>query len=496
MKTRLLGAVSFCASAWLALSACGGAQTASAPAEAPGSAGAPESAPDRSGLPAPGPTIVWGPPAPGAWQLENGVRVLHRTYGSVPLISLLLVIPRGTETDPPAQAGLTHMMADLLDEGAGDLDALGLSERLQALATDFSATANVDYVLVAMNTIAENFGPSVDLLADIVRRPKLDKQEFERRKAQLVAQALASEADPHTGRRVAMYRALFGDGYAGTVPTGTPDTLGSITYADVKAQYARLMVSEQATFVVTGGIEQKEAAGHIQRAFGDWAGRASVKARPLTTTADTGKLYFVDYPAAAQSVIGVVRRAPGASAEDLAPATVFNRSFGEAFTSRVNMNLREAKGYTYGAVSMFQRFRDAGFFGIFSDVRTDVTRASLDEVLKELSELCGPRPLTTEERDASVGGLLLGYPAGFESIGLLGARFAQLPIYDRPLDWFEKWPERVSAVTLEQANETGRRYCQPAEFAVVVAGDKAKVAPTLKDLPYEWVEVDARGKRR
>lgn len=494
MKKRLL--CSWCASGCLALAACGGARTATGPAEAPAPASASESEPDRSGLPQPGPTVVWGPPAPAAWQLENGVKVLHRAYGSVPLVSLLLVIPRGSETDPPRQAGLTHMMADLLDEGAGELDALGLSERLQALATDFSASANVDFVLVAMNTIAENFGPSVDLLADIVRRPKLDRQEFDRRKAQLIAQALASEADPHTGRRVAMYRALFGDGYAGTVSTGTPDTLETITHADVKAQYARLMVSDQATFVVTGGIEQKQAAEHIERAFGDWGGRASVKARPLTPAAETGKLYFVDYPAAAQSVIGVVRRAPGANAEDLASATVFNRAFGEAFTGRVNMNLREAKGYTYRAVSTFQRYRDAGLFGIFSDVRTDVTRASLDEVLDELSDVCGDRPLTAEERDASVGGLLLGYPAGFESIGLLGARFAQLPIYDRPLDWFEKWPERVSGVTLEQANETGRRYCQPGELTIVVAGDKAKVAPTLKSLPYEWVELDARGKLR
>jgi zinc protease len=248
--------------------------------------------------------------------------------------------------------------------------------------------------------------------------------------------------------------------------------------------------------VVAGGISQQAVAEHLTRAFGDWGGKAKVEARPLTAEASVGKLYFVDYPGAAQSVIGVVARAPGADADDLFPATVFNRSFGESFTSRVNLNLREDKGYTYGAGSGFQRFRKAGLFSIASDVRTDVTRQSLDEVLRELSDLCSARPLDAEEREASVNGLLLGYPGSFERIGLVAQRFAQLPIYDRPLDWYERWPERVAAVTLEQANQAGRRYCDRSKLTLVVAGDKAKVKSTLEGIGFDWVELDARGRRR
>jgi predicted Zn-dependent peptidase len=135
-----------------------------------------------------------------------------------------------------------------------------------------------------------------------------------------------------------------------------------------------------------------------------------------------------------------------------------------------------------------------GVFGIFSDVRTDVTRASLDEVLRELSEVCSSRPLTTEERDASVNGLLLGFPSTFESINEVASRFAQLPLYGRPLDWYQHWPERTSAVTLEQANEVGKRYCDKSQFVLTVAGDKAKVLPTLEGIGYAPVEIDARGR--
>jgi zinc protease len=484
------------AAAGLVLLGCGGSQEpASAPA-ATAPAAAAEPGADRSGLPEPGPQPSWAPPSPESWQLGSGVRVLHRTHGNVPLVSLSLVLPRGTETDPPKRAGLTYLMGDLLDEGAGTLGALELNERLQTLATDFAVSTGVDFIILSMNTIAENFAPSIDLLADIVRRPKLDEKEFQRRKAQLVAQAIASEADPHTGRRAALITGLFADGYAGSIPTGTRDSLSAITLGEVKTHFSRTVVGEGATFVVVGGIARETVSRELERAFGDWAGKARADARDLGPEPAGGKLYFVDYPGAAQSVIGVARRAPGADADDLFAATVFNRSFGDAFTSRVNLNLREDKGYTYGASSVFQRFEKAGLFGVFSDVRTDVTRESLDEILRELDQLCTTKPLTAEERDAAVSGLLLGYPSTFESIGLVASRFAQLPIYGRPLDWYERWPDRISAITLQQANETGRRYCDRSKFVLAVAGDKAKVAPKLEGLGFEWVELDARGQRR
>lgn len=490
----------------LALPACGGQQAGSAPAtaaEAPGAAPAASSEVAAgvaaateaalASLPQPGPPPAWAPPSPMAWKLNSGSRVLYRKHGNVPLVSLLLVIPRGSETDPVGKEGLTNLMTDLLDEGAGKLDALALSEKLQGLATELQIMASTDGVALSMNVITETFAPAVDVLADVVRRPKLDEKEFQRRKAQLIAQAVASEADPHYGRRVTTLRALYGKGYAGGLPQGTRESLEAISYADVKAHYKRLIAAEGTTFIVTGGIEQEAVKRELERAFGDWAGQPSTEARPLAPNTATGKLFLSNYTGAAQSVIGVVRRGPGTDAEDLFASTVFNRSFGESFTARVNLNLREDKGYTYGASSLFQRFRQVGLFGVFADVRADATRASLDEILRELADVCGSRPLTVKERDDAVNGLLLGYPQTFESIELLGGRFAEIPLQNRPLDWFERWPSRLAAVTLEQANQAAKSYCQRSDFVIVVAGDAATVAPTLDGIGFELVKVDARG---
>ena len=482
----------------LAGSACGSQHAGSAPAvvtpgAAAGVARASAPAGALAALPEPGPAPAWAPPAPIASPLKGGARVLYRQHGHVPLVSLLLVVPRGAETDPIGQEGLTSLMADLLDEGAGQLDALALSEQLQALATELEISANTDGVVLSMQLIAENFARSVDVLADLVRRPRLEEKEFQRLQAQRISQAIGAEADLQYARRNALYRGLFGKGYAGGWSQGTPDSLKAIRLSDVKAHYQRLMVAEGSTFIVTGGIDRETATRELERAFGDWAGKPGTAARPLEPSPATGKLFLADYAGAAQSAIGVVRRVAGADADDLFASAVFNRSFGEAFMSRVNLNLREDKGYTYGSVSVFQRLRQTGLFGIFSDVRADVTRASLDEILRELAELCSIRPLSTEERDESVQGLLLGYPATFENAEAIAESFTQIPLQNRPLDWFERWPSRVAAVTHEQATRAAQRYCSRSDFDILVAGDAAQVRPSLDGLGFDVVAVNARG---
>lgn len=207
--------------------------------------------------------------------------MLYHQHGDVPLVSLVVVVPRGAETDPVGKEGLTSLMADLLDEGAGKLDALALGEELQALATELEISANTDGVVLSMSLISENFARSVELLADVVRRPRLQEREFQRRKAQLIAQAIASEADPQYARRSAVFRGLFGKGYAGGLAHGTRDSLQRITYADVKAHYKALMAAEGSTLIVTGGVDRDTAAKELERVFGDWAGRASTVLRPL-----------------------------------------------------------------------------------------------------------------------------------------------------------------------------------------------------------------------
>lgn len=450
---------------------------------------------DRSQLPAPGPRVNWTPPTPHISKLSNNIRVWYTKWGSTPLVSLYAILPRGTAVDPKGKAGLTYLTADMLDEGAGKRTSLELSEELQRLATDYSASASVDYTLLSMNLLAENFAPSLDLLADMMRRPTFVPAEFKRRKDYFIAQAIASESNPRAAQQAAVQDVLFGQGYAGTVDEGTKKSLASIALAEVKAQYKKIVAPEGLEFVVVGGIDEETVTKELERAFGDWKGQANPARRPLTEPSEEQGLYIVDFPDSAQSVLSVVRRAEGAKTENYFPAMVFNRSFGEAFTSRLNLNLREDKGYTYGARSSFQRFRDVGYFSLSAAVKSETTRASIDEMLKELSQVCGSKPITEQERDEAVSGLLLGYPSRFERIASVGGSFASLAIFDRPVDWYQQWPGEVEGVTLAKANEIAKAFCDPSKFAIVLAGDRTKLEPTFTSLGRKIVGYDAEGHR-
>lgn len=478
------------------LSGCGKSSAPAAPPQAP----APEAtaAPDPTdpryaSLPDPGAAVDWAPPAGTRFTLSNGVRVWHLEQGATPLVALQVVIPRGSAADPDRLAGLTYLLADMLDEGAGKRSALQLNEDLGLLATDYEAAAGVDYILLGMDLLAENLEPSVELLSDILRRPRLPKDEFERRKHDLLAELIASEAQPRATQNVALHRALFGSGYAGALPQGTRQSVEAITYDDLKQHHRKLIAPEGMEIVVVGGVDEARVRQTLEKAFGDWRGKAQVEAKPVAPPSAGRPVYVVHYPGAAQSALTVAKRAEGARADDYFAALVANRPLGEAFTSRINMNLREDKGYTYGARSEFRRYREAGYFGVSTSVRTDVTRESLDEIFAELGGVCGDRPLTEAERKEAISGLLLGYPATFERIEHVAMRFASVPIYGRPADFWQTWPDRVEAVSAEEANRVATKLCQPGDYTVVIAGDRDAIQTELEGLGREIVELDRSG---
>jgi predicted Zn-dependent peptidase len=450
--------------------------------------------PDWTRLPGAGGKVQWAPPTPTMTKLSNGIPVYHLKQGPTPLVGVVLLMPRGSATDPKGKAGLTGLTIDMLDEGAGDQSALEISEELQRLGADYGARTDVDHVMLSMNVIAESFAASVKLLANIARKPTLSAAEFNRRKDQRLADALSAEKEPTYGRDLVMRKVLFGDGYGAELAFGTRTSLKRLTLADVKTHFGKLVAPESAAFVVVGGIEAEAAQSALEQSFGDWKGAAGIKPAALASAKPEPALYFVDYPGASQSALVFARRSEGQGTAEYFPSLIFNRAFGGAFTSRINLNLREDKGYTYGARSGFQRWRDAGYFSVATSVKAETTRASIDEVVKELSQVCDARPIDKGERKEAVEGLLLGFPANFEAISDVASQFSSLPLYDRSIDWFSRWPEQVTGVTVDHAVSIASKYCDPKEFIIVVAGDRKALAPTLgSDRPIRFY--DAQGKR-
>jgi zinc protease len=343
-----------------------------------------------------------------------------------------------------------------------------------------------------MTLIAENLEPSARILADVVRRPSLSLEQFKRRKEQQVARILQSTDDATYGRDLALRHALFGDGYAGSPVLGTRGSVSALEPIDVKRQFSNLIVPENSAFVAVGNVSRERVAAVLEQAFGTWRGEQRGTTAELAKPLLRRTAYVLDYPGTTQSALTVARRAPGAQAADYFPALVYNRAFGGAFGSRLNLNLREDKGYTYGARSEFVRWQKTGLWALSARVKAEVTKESTAEMLRELAESCGRRPITIGERKQAVQGLLLGFPGRFEGMTDTALQISELPLYDRALDWLVRWPSRVQSVTVADVNAAARGYCDPGAFVIVVAGDVRVVRPALETLEWRVVAYDAK----
>lgn len=449
---------------------------------------------DRSRLPEPGPAPEWAPPGVSESRLSFGARLWHVKQGKTPLVSLAVVIPRGSATDPAGKEGLSQLTTDLLSEGAGALDALGLSEELQRLATDYGAHADLDGVELHMDLLSENFDASAKLLADMVLKPRLAQVDFERRKREVLTQALTDEKEPDFARSAVVRRALFGQGYASYSARGNRETLQRISLADIRRHHAQLFVPKGAIFVVAGGIDEASAKAGLEAAFAGWTDKPGLKPRAVEAEPKRGGVHLVDFPGATQSAIAIAVRAEPYQTEDYFAAQAYNWVLGGAFTSRLNMNLREEKGYTYGARSHFSRWKHTGFYWLAAKVKSETTRASVDEMLKEVSDICGARPLTELEHQGAIRGMLLGYPGQFETVSGTANELIEAAFQERPSNWFGTWISGIEQVSLSQAQAFGAKYCNPADYVVVIAGDRASVTPTLASLERPVQIYNALGK--
>ncbi len=452
------------------------------------------SAPDRSKLPEPQASTPWRAPAPEIWTMANGLQVVHLHQGHTPLVAYRLLFPGGASTDPIGAAGLTSLMADMLDEGAGDKNALELNKALQNLATDYGAEANQDSLSLKMDLLNQNADASLALLADIVLHPSFDTEEFDRLKKRRIASALAGESSADLGRAIVLHRVLFGDGFAATPRRGVRSSIEKLELEQLKSHYQAMVQPDGARLVVVGGLKKSELQPMLEKHFAAWSGKSTTTLRPPAQTNHKRGIYIVDYPGAEQTGISVAKATGGIHSKDFFESKVFSRVFGSAFTSRLNMNIREDKGYGYGAYAWFQRFSDAGYHVLSARVETPSTALSLVEMYREIEEVCGVRPITQKEHKEAVSGLHLGFAGRFESIAHVAGQLSNLALYDLGAQWYGDYTQKIQQVSQDAAQKAAQSYCQGDDYVVVMAGDKKVIEPMLSqwDLPHYYFDAQGR----
>jgi predicted Zn-dependent peptidase len=424
-------------------------------------------------------------PAVRSSSLPNGVQVRVVEHHELPLVQVTLTVPGGSRLDAQSP-GIATFMAGMLDEGAGTRDALALQSELAYLGASLSTSADWDRITIGLKVPVRNLPAALALMGDVVMRPTFRADEVRRQRDLRLTNLLQARDQPNVVAGLAFSQAVFPAAHPySRSATGDSASVAGYDSALVRRFYDGVVRPERATMFVVGDVDPARIRTLLAEHFGAWraAGTAVAlpAAPPAATNPATTRVWLVDKPEAAQSVIiigwpGVERTSP-----DFAAIQVMNTLLGGSFTSRLNMNLRETKGYSYGASSGFSYRVVPGPFTAQSSVRTNVTDSSLIEIFKELR---GIRDVAVpqEELDRAKSYVELGIPGALESTSQVAGQMAQLATFGLTLDEYPRLAAKVRAVTAADVQRVARQYLTPDKAHIVVVGDLAKVRGPVDQL--------------
>lgn len=417
--------------------------------------------------------------------LKNGLTLLLSEVNAVPVVSFNLVSKGGATYDPRTKAGLTSLTYELLEEGAGALDALAFSDAVADLGAGFSAGGGRDSGSVTISGLSRQADGMMKLLADAVMRPRLDAASFERRKQQLIATLVSQRGSPQGLAFEKVPALIYGaDHPFGHPPSGTLESVQTLTHADVQAHYKAIFGPKHSALIVAGDMSLEQAKALAETYLGSWNTEALTPPTiPAVQAHVRTEVRLVNKAGAAQTMMIVGRPVFEKGHPDEDALTLANLIFGGTFASRLNMNLREAKGYTYGASSQAAFRNGVGVVLAYSALRADVTGAGLKETIDELARMKS-QPATAEELSAARFGLVRSLPGKFEVASAMAGAAEGLFVYDMPLDHFSTLAARYNQVSLEAVQKAAETYLDPSPMQILLVGDAAQVAPQLEGLGY------------
>lgn len=437
--------------------------------------------PDRAAPPKLGPPPVLRLPAIQHFTLSNGIPVVMLEKHEVPLVELHLVVSGGSALESPEQAGFCSLTAAMMKEGAGTRGSLGLADAIDFLGARISVESGLHETAVELHTPVSKLDAALELLADVVMRPTFPAEELERlRKARL--NVLMQQYDEPRDIATTLFAStLFGAGHPyGLRHTGTFSTLRDVSVKDLRSMYEALFHAGRANIIVVGDVTKQSVLAKLEAAFGSWPKKpGSAPAFAPSAQVQGRKVYLVDKPGSAQSVIRIGRIGPARMTEDYFPLIVMNTILGGSFSSRLNQNLREQHGYTYGAISAFEFRPHPGPFTAASSVQTAVTDKALMEFMNEFNRI-GSIP--DEELERAKNYVALGYPQEFQTVEAIAGQLRELVQYSLPDDFFSGYISKVQAVTMNDVVRVAKKYIDPANMAIVVVGDKKQVEIGVKAL--------------
>jgi zinc protease len=454
---------------------------------------------DRTRLPVPGADRPFHFPRIFKRSLGNGLELRAVRHRSVPVVSIVLLVPGGSSVDPADAHGLVSMTAGLLDEGSRGQSALDIADRIARIGGDLDIEAGMDAVVVGLSTLDRFFETGLAMVHEIVTAPNLANDDFNRiRNLRLERLKQLKDHAAAIAER-AFARVLYDAHPYGHLSLGSEPALTGMVVEATRALHAAMFTPQGATLVVVGDRAEEELLDIAAATFDPWRAAASAmtidRAVAMTPppSSPLAPLAVIARSGAAQSELRIGHVCAPRSTPDYHKLLILNTILGGEFVSRLNLNLRESKGYTYGVRTGFSLRRGMGPFVMQTSVGTDVTGPAIHEALGEIRAIADGRPATAEEVQQAFASLSKGYPRGFETAGQVARSVAQLALHNLPDTYFEEFVPRLAQVTADDVSAAARQYLTPAKMSTVIVGDLDKIHGSLPGLglgPHQVMTTD------
>ena len=430
--------------------------------------------------------------------LDNGLTLIVANRPAVPLVQMSLQVNAGYAADQFGKPGTAALTMSMLDDGTRKRSALEISEQLGQLGTGLTTGADLDNVSVNLSTLSENIDASLDIYVDIILNPAFPDEEIERIRAQYLTKIQQEKTRPNSMALRVLPSLIYGDEHAYGQPltgSGTEASMSAITRADLVDFHATWFRPNNATLIVVGDTTMAEIAPKVEALFRDWAqGDTPVKNIAPVSANQSNAIYLIDKPQADQSMIFAARLLPSkADSNDIALETI-NDILGGLSSSRINMNLREDKHWSYGARSLIWPTQAQRPLIIYAPVQTDKTMESVEEIQLELAGIIGENPASEDELAHTKKTNTLSLPGKWETGAAVLGSLVEIVRFGLPDDYWDNYSTAINQLTLAEVNSAGDTLVKPDEFVWVIVGDRAKIEDQLKTLDMgEIILLDADG---
>jgi zinc protease len=453
---------------------------------------------DRKTMPAVGPAPQVSFPAVQRAVLPNGLKIMLAERHAIPVVHFSMMFDAGYAADQASLPGTASLAMSMIDEGTARRTSLQISDELAMLGASLGAGSNLDTSSVSLTALKDKLDPSLDIYADVVLNPAFPEADFARLQKIQIARIAQEKASPFGMALRVFPKLVYGEGHPYAIPftgSGYADTVAKLTRADLVKFHQTWFKPAGATLVVVGDTTMAEIKPKLEKLFQGWTGgKPPAKKITAVPLAANPAVYIMDKPDAPQSMVVCGFPAPSSADPDNIAITTMNMILGGDFVSRINMNIREDKHWSYGAQSAIPGARGQRPFLVLAPVQSDKTKETMVEIQGELEGILGKKPITTDEFQNAKNNTVLALPGQWETMGAVLGSLEEIVQYGLPDDYYQKYSGLVQKLTMADLGKAATKTIHPQSVIWIIVGDRAKIEPKIRELGYSKIAViDADG---